>query len=177
MIEVEVKARIRDLEIIKRRLQQQGFTLMKTVHQKDIYLQPNFRDFQETGEVLRVRKQAQDSDVITYKGSRLISRIKARKEIEIKVENGDKILELFKKLEFKPWIIVEKDRAMYKSGNFEVSIDNVRGLGSYIEIETQIDNSDPETEQEILRMLDRLGIPEEAIEKKTYLELARERVK
>jgi len=179
MIEIEVKAKVEDPERIRQRLDDLGCKLLKKVHQKDTYFKSHFRSFKKTGEVLRIRKQIPGGDVITFKGPRLRSKIKAREEIEVKIENSVEAIRLLEKLGFEPWITVEKEREEYQFNKFTLSLDRVKGLSHFIEIETKIEETQSklEVEHEILGLLNKLGISKKLIEKRTYLELILEKQK
>jgi len=176
MIEIEVKARIRDPEKIKRHLGNLGYRMMRSKCQVDNYLKPTFRNFAETGEILRIRRQKQGPDLITYKGPKQKSKIKVREEIEVGIADGVEMTELLRKIGFEPWITVVKERTTYKSGNFVINIDKVNELGTFVEIETKIsDRSSLEMDDEIISLLDKIGVSRVSIERKTYLELVQEK--
>lgn len=162
-------------EKIKDRLEALGFKFSKREKQEDIYFKSKFRSMEKTGEVLRFRKRALLSDIITYKGPTVKSGIKIREEIEVMVEDGSKVEELLKKLGYEPWITVEKIREVFGFEKFFVSLDYVKSLGSFMEIEVIIDESQSKTnaEKEILDLLQKIGVRENLIERKTYLELMR----
>jgi adenylate cyclase class 2 len=173
MIEIEVKAKVENPKRIMCSLDVLRGRFLKKEHQKDTYFNSPFRNFKETGEILRVRKQIPGNDVLTFKGPRLKSKVKAREEIEVNVENGSTIIKLLEKLGYEPWITVEKEREIWRFNKFTLSLDEVKNLGHFIEIEALVEEtqSKPEVEQEILRLLNKIGISKNLIERRTYLEL------
>jgi len=179
MIEIEVKVKVKEPERIKNCLDVLGYKFLKKERQEDTYFKSSFRSFGETGEVLRVRKQIPGSDVVTFKGPKLKSEIKAREEIEVNIENSSEAIKLLKKLGYEPWTTIEKERETYQSDKFTVNLDEVKGLGHFMEIETKIEGNQSklEVEQEIFNLLNKIGISKNLIEKRTYLELILEKHK
>ena len=139
MIEIEVKVRVREPERIKQDLGILGSKFLKKEYQEDTYFKSPFRSYEETGEILRVRKQNTGSDVVTFKGARLESEIEARDEIDVNIESSSKFIKLLKKLGYEPWITVEKEREVYQHDKFTVSLDKVKDLGYFMEIEAKIE--------------------------------------
>lgn len=179
MIEIEVKVKVKQPERIKHYLDVLGHKFLKKERQEDTYFKSSFRNFEGTGEILRVRKRIPGSDVVTFKGPKLKSEVKAREEIEVNIENSSEAMKLLKKLGYEPWITIEKERETYQFNKFTVSLDKVKDLGHFMEIETKIEGiqSRLEVEQKILNLLNKIGISKNLIERKTYLELILEKHK
>ncbi len=144
-MEVEIKARIRNPDEIRRILKDMGAKYEGEVHQKDIYFNHPCRDFASTDEALRVRISG---DVrITYKGPKVDSETKTREEIELEVESAEKAMDMMKRLGFIEAGTVEKMRETYSLNDVEITIDNVVGLGYFIELEIQGENNDKNRER------------------------------
>lgn len=173
MIEIEIKVKVNDPARIRRNIGALGCKSMEKQFQRDTYFKSSFRDFSETGEILRVRRQNPGPDLITFKGSKLKSEMKVREEIEVNISNVSDAIELLRRLGCEPWITIEKEREIYKFGKFIVSLDKVKDLGLFMEIETKIAGirSKHEVEQEIFNLLTRIGSSKNLIERRTYLEL------
>lgn len=168
LLEIEIKAKVENPEKIKGRLEALGFKFSKKENQEDIYFKSKFQSFEKTGEVLRFRKRGLLSGIITYKGPKVKSRIKIREEIEVIIEDGYEVEKLLKRLGYDPLITVEKIREVFCFEKFSVSLDYVKSLGSFMEIELIIDESQSKSkaEQEVLKLLQKIGIPKNLIEKK-----------
>ncbi|MFB0544890.1 MAG: class IV adenylate cyclase, partial [Asgard group archaeon] len=67
MIEVEVKAKVDDLNKFKAALKAMGAQFIKKVEDVDLYFNAPHRDFMETDEAFRVRRR-DDEIIVTYKG-------------------------------------------------------------------------------------------------------------
>ena len=168
MIEVEVKAKIRSFDEMRKMLDEIDAVKVKTEHQEDRYFNSPVKDFAQTDEALRIRETKSD-DVhnlfITYKGPKIDAKSKTREEVEMGIEDADKA-------EVRT---VVKDREYYQYENYEISLDNVHGLEPYMEIEISLeDNSDYSKAQEsIFELFEKLGITD-GFERTSYLELLEE---
>ena len=178
MIEVEVKAKIRSFDEMRKMLDEIDAVKVKTEHQEDRYFNSPVKDFAQTDEALRIRETKSD-DVhnlfITYKGPKIDAKSKTREEVEMGIEDADKAAKIFENLGFKEVRTVIKDREYYKYENYEISLDNVHGLEPYMEIEISLeDNSDYSKAQEsIFELFEKLGITD-GFERTSYLELLEE---
>ena len=173
MIEVEIKARLdsSSLKSLEAFLNSEC-KMIKREKQSDIYLQHPCRDFARTDEALRVRVEEKSGRVeLCYKGSReKLLQFKKREEIRVEVDSAEGVIELLKKLGFTPVATVVKSRTVYECQGFEVSIDDVKGLGTFVEFELKSKDS----ERKVLGLLERFGLLNR-MEQKTYLELILER--
>lgn len=171
MIEVEVKARIISFEEMESRLEELGAHKSKTEFQEDIYFQSPIVDFGETDEALRVRTTNNDI-FITYKGPKLNSQAKTRKEVEMKIESAEKAADIFTEIGFKPARIVKKNRQYYHYKNFEITLDDIEGLPPYMEIEIAMDDGEDydDAQKSIFELFERLGITD-GFERTSYMEL------
>ena len=175
MIEVEVKAKIRSFDEMRKRLDEINAIKVKIEHQEDRYFNSPVRDFAQTDEALRIRETKSEEKhnlFITYKGPKIDAKSKTREEVEMGIEDADKASKIFENLGFKEVRTVVKDREYYKYENYEISLDNVHGLEPYMEIEISLeDNSDYSKAQEsIFELFEKLGITD-GFERTSYLEL------
>ena len=146
--------------------------------QRDRYFNHPGRDFAATDEALRIRSSG-DTNVVTYKGPKLSTRSKTRRELETPLGAGAEAAETFAQtlvaLGFAPVAVVEKTRKTFEltwEGNRgEVALDQVRNLGSFAEIEFLADDASDigPIEDVLLRLADRLGLTR--VERRSYLEL------
>ena len=126
-IEVEVKTKLDTPNITELRsiLLNSGATQRKTVTEEDVYFNSPSVDFALTDEALRIRRthDAERTDdnhgmagaVLTYKGPKIHSGSKSRREINIEIIPGtmEDIKELFTSLGFKEAGTVRKIREMF----------------------------------------------------------------
>jgi adenylate cyclase class 2 len=107
--------------------------------QKDTYYIPKHRNFLEKtpiSEWLRIREE-KDKITVNYKnwhdapGGKTIS----CDEFETGIDNAEIMKNIFRVLDFKEIIIVEKTRNTWHYKDVLISIDMVEGLGNFIELE------------------------------------------
>jgi len=170
MLEVEIKARVPDLAPIRERLLNCYEGVPERVHERDIYYNSPRRDFRQTDEALRLR-YAGGSCILTYKGEkRKEFRLKAREELNCVVESGEMIELILSRLGFFPAAEVEKWREYYSYRGATVSLDEVKGLGSFVEIEAPGSPGYDHPEEFIREIAEELGVEGEPI-LSSYLEL------
>ncbi len=169
MIEVEIKSPIDEPDEIRRRLSRIGATFMTKEKQVDIYYNAPHRDFAETDEALRIRVGGDIT--LTYKGPKLDSFSKTREEICISLGDTDQATAMLKALDFKEVATVVKVRETYRLNDLIISIDDVRDLGMFIEIESMSGADYQSALGRVFEMLDRLGLEKENTIRESYLEL------
>ncbi|MFQ5835863.1 MAG: class IV adenylate cyclase [bacterium] len=163
MLEVEIKAKI-EIESIRKRLGELRAKFINRTHQKDIYFRHPCHDFKKTDEALRVRK-VKDEYFLTYKGTKLDPETKTRREIQIRVEKG--VFNLLKSLGFSPIGEVEKWRSFYQWKDLKIYLDEVKGLGNFLELE----GTSWKDKEKMFTLLKKLGIGKRKLTRKSYLEL------
>ena len=165
-LEVEIKVKAKRT-LMEKKLREWKIPRISQEEQIDIYYTHPCRDFKISDEVLRVRC-SDTGFFLTYKGPRMGKQTKVREEIELKV-NKDIYL-LLERLRFRRFGEVKKKRETYRMGNFSINLDEVERLGDFLEIET----SDLEEQEEMIELLEKLGISQRFFIIKSYLELLNE---
>ncbi|MFQ6062346.1 MAG: class IV adenylate cyclase [Methanosarcinales archaeon] len=169
MIEVEIKSRVPDIEIIEQKIINLGASLIGIEHHKDIYYNAPHRDFAETDEALRVRYK-NNNIILTYKGKKLDKVSKSRREIKCKVDEN--IKEILSALGFRIVATVIKTRKKYGLDDFVIALDKVKSLGTFIEIEGIAKEGEFEaTVSNAFKVLNKLGFGKENTIRESYLEL------
>lgn len=175
--EVEQKFRVDDHAAVERILATLGVSFGEALEQVDYYFNHPARDFAVTDEAFRLR-QVGDENFVTYKGPKIDAATKTREEIELPLPPGRQIPEqytrLLRALGFRPVATVQKIRreAAAQWENFEVHIalDDVRGVGRYIELEIAADDDNLAAAKSALASLARhLDLTDS--ERRSYLEL------
>ncbi|HOI58038.1 MAG TPA: class IV adenylate cyclase [Methanoculleus sp.] len=135
MLEVEAKFAVPDTSRIRARLNRQGVRMTRRQQERDVYYNAPHRDFGETDEALRVRYD--DTGVtVTYKAPKIrVGSAKAREEFNLAVASGETLEEILSRLGFRRAATVSKVREFYEKGEVTVTLDDVEGLGTFIEIE------------------------------------------
>jgi len=176
MIEVEVKARLKDPKRVERSIIALGASPIVIEAQADTYYIAPDRDFSKTDEALRIRVQ-DNKCFLTYKGPKMDKISKTRKEYEIEVNDADCMGNILSSLRFTPVAIIVKKRKKYRLGDFIISLDEVRNLGDFIEAEVSIrdSNSHEEKVESIFKLFEKLGIRRDESIRTSYLEMILER--
>mgnify|MGYP002525956989 CR=1 FL=1 len=175
MYEVELKFPLADATSILSQLEQLGAKPAAERQQQDRYFAHPTRNFAETDEALRIRSDG-GQNCITYKGPVLDAQVKLRHEIEISFADGrealEQLTEMFGLLGFKEVRTVAKKRIPYhltwNNLAVELTLDEVEGLGTFVEIETLADESNRDLARDsILKLAEHLGLQNP--QRKSYL--------
>ncbi len=179
MYEVEVKVPT-SLEVVRDRLGELEATAVDDVVQEDVYYDAPHRSFADTDEALRVRHESDRTDGdaetrLTYKGPLVDDDSKTREEFETGIEDAQTIESILSGLGFAPAATVRKDREHFALEGYTVTLDAVDGVGEFVEVETEAEESEIETAREgAFAVLDRLGLdPDDGIQT-SYLEFVLE---
>ena len=175
--EVEVKFSVSSLDKLEDLLIEKGSILVDIVSQRDHYFNHPSRDFKETDEAVRIREDG-DLCFLTYKGPKLDSKSKSRVEEEVEVTNFDKTKNILINLGFRKVLAVIKERRVYQLQGFFICLDNVESLGTFVEIEKEVENENDmiKTRDEIFALANELALnPQKTNIRTSYLELLLEK--
>lgn len=142
-------------------------------HQADkIFLQrtDSFKDFVPGDPVMRLR-QTDEKIMLTYK--RAVTDGGDRIEHELSIDSFETAEALLKELGYKPVVMVDKVRAEYREGDMAMCLDEVKGLGAFLEIEIIAATKDEigDFVERIMSLALELGLSEEDLETKKYDQL------
>jgi len=175
--EVEQKFRVESLPVVEERLQQMGAGVSEVDEQADSYFAHPARDFVSTDEALRIRSVG-SLNRITYKGPRIDTTTKTRREIELQLPEGKsyagQFAELLLVLGFTPVTAVLKKRRTatvdWRGHQVEVALDEVTQVGSFVELEVQSEKAHLAEAQAVVRSLaEKLQLDQ--LESRSYLEM------
>ncbi|ASA77205.1 class IV adenylate cyclase [Thermococcus sp. 5-4] len=176
MIEIEVKGYANEAVFERVR---ENFKLIRKEYHEDTYFRHPCRDFAETDEALRIRIRRFNGHFeafLTYKGPKIDQNSKTRMEIEVPISDPDKHTEILRNLGFEEVLTIEKTREKYYvDKGIIIDLDEVNGLGKFIEIEALAEGKEvvEETVKILREILESLGV--ERFERRSYLELMLER--
>lgn len=191
MYEVELKVPASH-EPVRDRLESMELSREGYVEQTDTYYDAPHREFAESDEALRIRrvrrldgKRETDSSTagrgdarvtLTYKGPLVDDASKTRAERETDVADGDELAGILSGLGFDPTATVEKRREYFTVDGYTVVLDDVSGLGEFVEVEREAAEVDVDSVREgAIAVLETIGLdPDDAI-RRSYLELLLER--
>ena len=175
MREVEVKAHVRNKQELTSRLREQGALFSNGVTQNDtVYVKEigSLEMFLANTFFLRIRETGEQTTfTLKYHPGRNSSDIYSMPiEHEVLVSDATELQTMLTLLGFVPAMQIIKTRETAHIGEYEICMDEVEGLGSFIELEKIID-PEHDTEpviDEMKRFLLGLGITEEDIGVKRY---------
>jgi adenylate cyclase class 2 len=175
--EVEQKFRLADRAALASRLTDLGATLGSAIAQVDRYFAHPARDFARTDEALRIRSVGAENWV-TYKGPKIDSATKTRRELELPIEPAEagaaRFAELLAALGFTPVATVRKWRRTaivpWSGRDVELVLDEVDAVGQFCELELSADDAELDDAREALAALAaHLGLTDS--ERRSYLEM------
>lgn len=174
--EVEIKFAEPDLADLRDRLTRLGAQKREIREQEDRYFNHPGRDFARTDEALRIRQDGSNTE-ITYKGPKVDANTKTRVEIEIALAEGasrEQMADILVSLGFRPVLAVKKRREIWHcprdQRDVEIALDEVSGLGHFVELETAADETTLPAARETLESLAaELGLSRR--ERRSYLEM------
>jgi len=173
MYEVELKLRA-DVAAVRDRLRDLGASREAAVRQADTYYDAPHRDFAATDEAIRVRRIDDGGETVgrlTYKGPLVDAGSKTREEHETAVD-PDAAARILEALGFTPVATVEKTRESYVLDGYAVVLDDVDGVGEFVEVERAVPESDVDDAREGARALAaRLDLDPDDQVRISYLEL------
>lgn len=174
-LEIEVKAHApAQLPELEEKLKAiSGVVFKSEVETEDTYYAHPHKDFGETDEALRIRRES-GKVFLTYKGPKLDAESKSREEFQAEVSDGEILSMILEKLGFSVFGRVGKRRKVYSLGPLEICLDDVYGLGQFLEVEYAEERIDPKIPistytAHIFEFLERLGASH--FERQSYLEL------
>jgi len=158
MLEVEAKFAVRDPAGFRARIRQQGVGLAGRRQERDVYYNAPHRDYGETDEALRVRYD--DTGVtLTYKGPKIhVGSAKAREEFNLKVASGETLEAILSRAGFLRSAEVTKVREFYDIGDATITLDDIEGLGTFVEIEILTEEGGEDAARRIGAIADELGV-------------------
>lgn len=176
-LEVEQKFPVVNPVDLQRKLLALGAAPGEPIEQVDCYFAHPSRDFAQTDEAFRLRTIG-ERNYITYKGPKLDATTKTRRELELPIPDGRQAAEgfeaLFAALGFTRVREVRKQRraaeVSWQGQAVEVCLDDVDGLGAYVELELIVDDAGLDLARQCLASLaSELGLSQP--ERRSYLEL------
>lgn len=179
-LEVELKARLPDPTGWHDRLEGLGAYAGEKVY-RDTYFGPADVPADEVDPyrhvIFRLRSVG-DSHEVTIKEKRVSEGVETSREVDFAVDAPAAFREFAARLGYRPFVEKEKRVRDYEVEGLLVQLVQMRGLGDFIEIEyteEERKGSPEEGRRRVLDLFHRLGVPEDAIEPRLYIDLLRNR--
>ncbi|MHA1993470.1 MAG: class IV adenylate cyclase [Candidatus Hodarchaeales archaeon] len=185
-MEAELKIPIADIfidEDLRGYLTQIIGSPVEEIIQIDTYFQSPVNDFRNTDEALRIRQilsQGENETIeLTYKGPKTGKDMKVREEITSRIIHYAEATKILEQLGFSIVMKVSKKRTNWHTQSITLSLDEVKGLDKFIEVETMTINSPQAIENDKNKLIEftRSIFPDwnGKNERKSYLELLMEK--
>ena len=177
-MEVEVKAKITELENFRKKLIEMGTKFNKPVTQEDRYFKPKGHEKEVSGPgnfIVRIRNE-EGKHTLTTKA---LTEIRgAWKEFETDIEKPEEVEKMLMMFGFVNVFNLTKKREMGELEDFEVILDDVKELGNFIEIALDAEDAG-DTEEARKRIIDffsKIGLNEDQLDKRGYGEIVGEQL-
>jgi len=168
MREIEIKLRVPDLDALEKKLTEAGLVISKEISQHDVVYSQNdptiFTRMREGIFVMRIRDEDGVSKItLKQQQTHELDNL----EYETNVENREVMHQILLKLGWVPEVEVKKVRKKGTLGEYEICLDQVEGLGSFVELEKMADdNADAQkVVDELFEALKPYGLTREQEEK------------
>jgi len=167
-MEIEIKATFDNRKKLKKSLEKLGAKAEKEKHQIDEYYNHPSRDTRETKEYIRLRyKDGENTGIFAH---HINMSDGVNKEFEVPVGNINVFKEILLGLNFPLLGTIDKKRETFKFGEFTITIDEVKDIGNFVEIEVDGEESEIETKKaQCMEMLEKIGLSKENLCEKIWL--------
>ena len=158
MREIELKFKVDNLDVLINKLKEEQCEISAVKMQNDTIYVQNLDDTEsKEGSVwLRVRKE---NDKIELNYKKQSKKKMESEEIEFEVSSYELANQFLKALGYLPWVEVNKKRRYSKYKEYNICIDEVEKLGSFVELEILVDKDNKEDyELALLEVAKKLGI-------------------
>jgi adenylate cyclase, class 2 len=159
--EIEVKAKVEDLNILKKKLEELGCVFSLPTEQKDtifVNFDSDFTAFMPGTNLLRIR-ETNSKIIFTLKQPQSNELDCIEKEIE--VSDKEQLKDILELMGFHEAIQVHKIRTKTKFNELEICLDEVKELGTFVEVEKITDGDGETVQNELLNFLESLGVSRE----------------
>tara|TARA_Y100000310_G_C20588884_1_gene766913 strand:+ start:562 stop:1104 length:543 start_codon:yes stop_codon:yes gene_type:complete len=168
MREIEVKAKVKNLDEIKNKLKWMTCSFGEETLQEDsIFLKKelDLLSIPLGTEVLRIREM-ENKILFTLKVSQKNELDCIEKEVV--VDSKETMEEILKGLGYSKKVQVRKKRLKGKLRGYTICLDKVSGLGSFVEVEKISSEETEKVQEELMKFLESLGISREKRIEKGY---------
>ena len=142
-MEIEAKYKVDQLDNFAEQVKQLQGRLLQKVLQRDRFFDRPDKSLLKSNSGLRLREQRSQSSTVAsmcFKGPRLQGDYKKRQELEFEISDHQQAKQLLEALGYIQTMIVEKSRQLWQLDQCLVCLDNVTGLGCFVEIEGPDEN-------------------------------------
>lgn len=161
MREIEIKLKVSNLAEIAQKLEQAGCKLSAPIRQHDVVYSrggtnEEFVSATEGDIIMRIRRL---DGIAEFNLKQQKSNEMDNLEYETEVKNPEAVHSILLALGYQPSVEVKKMRRKGKLGEYEICLDEVEQLGSFVELEklTRDDAGPNEAREELFKVLEHFG--------------------
>lgn len=173
MMEVEVKVALdeKEKEEVLKKLRKACST-ERFQEEEDVFFISTHNTSLGVNNTLKLRRSDGEAKLI-FKNKEDNKDLKRSLEFEVRVKEEDvgNLLQILRHLGFKESLIVRKRRISFYFNGCTVNVDDVEGLGSFLEVEVLSEDEVNDAFNRILEALSALGLSEKRLIRKSYAEL------
>jgi adenylate cyclase class 2 len=176
LIEVEVKVAISEEERSKIIEELRSMCPLEKIHEKeeeDLFFVSSYDPSFGVDKTLKLRRSSNGVQLI-FKSKRATKDLKENLEMEVGIKREDEndLLRLLRELGFRESVTVKKKRTSFRFDGYTVNVDDVAGLGSFLEVEVLVnENSVEKAYRRIASVLLALGLSHKKVVLKSYAEM------
>lgn len=161
MREIEVKAKLREKETLLQKASDMGIKFGPAIVQDDTTYETTIPKDDPNWNIFRIRKQ-DGKNILTMK-FKASSRSRDNHERETIIDQPEEVVVMLERVGYKFGVRIKKLRQFAKYNDLELCIDEVEGLGSFIEIEKLADDEADvdEVQKNLWTVLEKLGVSSE----------------
>lgn len=158
MREIEVKARVKNMDNLLKKAQAMNITFGDPIVQDDTTYETDLSKDDPNWNIFRIRKQL-GVNTLTMK-YRASSRSRDNHERETVIEDPKEVADMLERVGYKVSVKIKKVRRIVKYNGIELCLDEVDSLGSFIEAEKLTsDHADVDSIQsDLWNLLSKLGV-------------------
>ncbi len=166
LMEQEIRIKIADIDSVKNLLESKGAELLSFKEQEDMYF-GNKDIYKKLGRsfMLRIRNSGGEYE-LAFKGATGKDGIYEEHQIKVNKDYADELKIIIERSGFEHIITVNKKRHSYRYMKAEIELDQIDGLGDFVEIEII---SDEAKDEELKSITADLGFDKNEIIRKGYV--------
>ena len=166
-MEVEAKLKIENPEEVKKRLIEMGVVFSEKEQHHDSYFirKGEEKSTRKPGDFLLRIRDTGNKRFLTFKG--LTDQVGAWEEYEVEINDPEEMKKILRRIGFTTLFIITKEREPGTLDGFEVNLDNVEGLGHFIEVALESEDK-KDARKRIIDFVNKLGFRENEIEHRGY---------
>lgn len=157
MREIEVKARVTDVEALKKELLSLGCVFSEPLVQKDRIFIHHSAEFSHAKGIV-VNRIRDSNGILTFTLKKSLDNELDCIEKELIIHNAQEAADILTLMGYSEVVRVKKKRLSCTYKELTVCIDDVDDLGSFIEVEKIVPEGDLGTQEELFTFLESLGV-------------------